>query len=145
MLRDDGADVTMDLSSNAKDTGKLSGYSPLDDKINQMFEIYSGSDNDEFMKEVIEDYGTQGKKTAGNPGGVVLTKFNGERATRRFVETALKLKGVQLNDWMKENFAAAWKKYDVNNEGLIQADMVSTYFRSLLGDFSAQFNLREED
>ena len=95
MLRDDDAgDVTMDLSSNNKDSGKLSGYSPDDSKINMLFDTYTGADNDEFMHDVLEDYATKDKATAANPSGVVLTKSNGERATRRFVQTAHKLEGT---------------------------------------------------
>ena len=75
----------MKYTSNAKDTGKISGYSTNDDKVNVIFDDYTGADNDEFMKQLIEDYGTQDKKTQANPGGIVLTKYHGERATRRFV------------------------------------------------------------
>ena len=37
-------------SSNYKDSGKLSGFSPGDEKITQIFDDYTGADNDEFMK-----------------------------------------------------------------------------------------------
>ena len=52
-LREDGLDVTMDCTSNNKDSGKLSGYSPDDSKITQIFDSYTGADNDEFMNDVI--------------------------------------------------------------------------------------------
>ena len=150
MLRDDEtgdviADVTMEGSSNNKDSGKLSGFSPEDAKINMMFDTYTGADNDEFMHEVLEDYATKDKPTSANPSGVVLTKFNGERATRRFVQTAHKIDGKNLDKFMEQEFPKAWDKYDVNKEGQIDSTLVPTYFRSLLGDFTAQFNLREED
>ena len=145
MLRDDSGDVTMEGSSNAKDSGKLSGFSPDDSKINMLFDTYTGADNDEFMHEVLEDYATKDKPTAANPSGVVLTKFNGERATRRFVQTAHKLDGARLDKFMEQEFPKAWDKYDVNKEGQIDSTLVPTYFRYLLGDFTAQFNLREED
>ena len=61
---------------------------------------YTGADNDTFMTEMIEDYGTKGLKTPANPDGVQLTKWNGERATRKFVETALKIDGAVLDGWM---------------------------------------------
>ena len=65
-----------------------------------MFEDYNGDDNDEFIKEMIEDFSTKEKPTLANPTGVVLTKFNAGRATRRFVESALKLSGKKLDKWM---------------------------------------------
>ena len=43
------------------------------------------------MKELVEDFATKDKATDANPTGLVLTKFNGERATRRFIQTALKV------------------------------------------------------
>ena len=79
-----------------------------------MFEDYNGDDNDEFIKEMIEDFATREKPTLANPTGVVLTKFNSERATRRFAQSALKLEGRKLDAWMKANYKAAWEKYDVN-------------------------------
>ena len=101
MIRDDETgDVTMEGSSNNKDSGKLSGFSPEDTKINMMFDTYTGADNDNFMNEVLEDYATKDKPTAANPSGVVLTKFNGERATRRFVQTAHKIDGASLDKFM---------------------------------------------
>ena len=108
-------------------------------------EQYTGADNDEFMHEIIEDYATTGNKTLANPTGVRLTKWNGERATRRFIETALKLNNEQVEQWMKTYFEVAWNRYDVNHAGYIQDSTLPTYFRSLLGDFKAQFNLRDED
>ena len=50
-----------------------------------MMDDYTGADNDDFMNEIVEDFATREKKTPGNPDGVVLTKWNGERATRQFV------------------------------------------------------------
>jgi hypothetical protein len=73
----------MDLSSNWNETGKLGGYSN-GNNINTIPEIYTAADNDEFMHEIIEDYSTFGDKTLANPSGIIFTKFNGERATRRF-------------------------------------------------------------
>ena len=144
-LADEDGDVTMEATSNHVDKGKLSGYSPSDDKIDQMFEEFNGGDNDEFVNEIIQDFCTKGKASDSNPDGVILTKSNGERATRKFIGTALKLNDAQADKWMSTYFDRAWKRYDVNNEGSIQDSMLPTYFRSLLGDFKAQFNLREED
>ena len=48
-------------TSNFRDSGKLSGYSQGDSQINQIFDDYTGADNDEFMKQLIEDYGTKDK------------------------------------------------------------------------------------
>ena len=75
----------MEGTSNSKDTGKLAGYSTNDEKINQMFDDYNGDDNDEFMTEIIEDFRTKAKCSVGNPSGFEITKWNGERATRKFV------------------------------------------------------------
>ena len=86
----DAHDETLKYTSNRNDSGKLAGYSTEDPKIATMMEDYTGADNDEFMHEILEDFGTKGPKTPSNPEGTQLTKWNGERATRKFVETALK-------------------------------------------------------
>ena len=114
-----------------------------------IFDNYTRYDGDEFMSELIQDFGTRGEKTGANPGGIELTKFNGERATRKFVATALKLKSdEQVESWMKENFESMWNKYDVNKEGKIQESLLPTYFRSCMADvggFQAQINLDSHD
>ena len=123
-------------SYNSKDDGKISGYSTNDEKINTIFDDYTGADNDDFMKSLVEDYGIKEKATLGNPSGIVLTKFHGERATRRFISVALKVPEKKIEAWMKKNFEEAWKKYDVLCTGKIDEKMIPTYFRSLLGDFT---------
>ena len=132
----------MKYTSNNVDTGKLSGFSTNDSKIKTLMDDYTGEDNDEFMHEIIEDFGTKEAKSPANQDGTVLTKWNGERATRKFVQVALKLNDAALDGWMNKYFEKAWNRYDVNKAGTIQADMVPTYLRSTLGDFKAQFNLR---
>ena len=53
------------------------------------------------MKELVQDFGTRGETSAANPSGVELTRFNAERATRKFVATALKLKtDEEVEKWM---------------------------------------------
>jgi hypothetical protein len=128
LLRDD-VDRTMDCTSNNKDDKGANWNAIMDE--------YTGSDNDDFMKRIIEDFGTKQDASLANPGGVVLTKFNGEPASRRFVEAALHIEGPKLDKFMANSFPEAWKKYDVNGEGYIQEAVVPTYLRSLLGDFTA--------
>ena len=45
---------------------------------------------------------------------------------------------------MAKYFEVAWNRYDVNKSGVIQESTLPIYFRSLLGDFKAQFNLRDD-
>ena len=47
-------------TSNAADSGKLSGFSKDDPKIETIMESYTGEDNDEFMHEIAEDFATPG-------------------------------------------------------------------------------------
>ena len=56
-IKDDGE---MDGTSNANDSGKLSGYSKDDSKIETIMESYTGEDNDDFMHELAEDFMTPG-------------------------------------------------------------------------------------
>jgi hypothetical protein len=83
MIRDD-VDRTMDCTSNNKDNGSA---------FKTMMDEYTGADNDDFMKKIVEDFSTKQEATDANPGGVVLTKFNGEPASRRFVEASLHIDG----------------------------------------------------
>ena len=103
--------------------------------MDKLMSQYTGADNDEFIKEIIEDFETNGAKTAANPDGKELTKFNGKRATRKFVGAALHLSEEQQDAWMDKYFEKAWDRYDVNKEDSIQEAMLPTYFKSLLGSF----------
>lgn len=49
----EGHDETMKYTSNHADTGKLSGFSTNDPKINTLMDDYTGEDNDEFMHEIV--------------------------------------------------------------------------------------------
>ena len=87
----DDVDHTMDCTSNNKDSGMA---------FNSMMDEYTGADNDDFMKRIIEDFGTKQDATLANPGGTVLTKWNGEPASRRFFEAALHIDGPKLDKFM---------------------------------------------
>jgi hypothetical protein len=60
----------------------------------------------------------------------VLTKWNGKRATGRFIQTALKVPEDKVGSWMEKNFKDAWAKYDVLCQDKIDENMIATYFRS---------------
>jgi len=140
----------MRFSSNAVDPivgflGRRSDRARCEEKAGKYQDQYTGADNDEFMKELVEDYGTKDEQTLGNPTGTVLTKFNGERATRKFIHVALKVPEGGVDSWIDGNFCQAWSKYDVNDSGKIDEAMAPTYFRSLLGDFTTQFGLSDEE
>jgi len=133
-------------SSNSKDSGKLAGYSKDDKKIKVIPETYTAADADEYIKEIIDDYGTKEDKSAGNPDGVVLTKWNGERATRRFIKSAMQLEDEdKVDSWMSKNFNKAWARYDVNKEGKISQGLLPIFFKTLGGDITATISLNDDD
>ena len=64
-----------------------------------------------------------------NPSGLVLTKFNAERAARKFAESALKVKEEKMDRWISNVFTQSWNKYDVNGEGIIQERLAPLFFK----------------
>ena len=62
-----------------------------------------------------------------------------------FIMSAHSFSEKQADEWINCHFKNVWAKYDVNKKDEIDEGMVPTYLRSLLGDFSAQFNLRDQD
>mmetsp|Transcript_14455 Transcript_14455/g.24679 ORF Transcript_14455/g.24679 Transcript_14455/m.24679 type:complete len:117 (-) Transcript_14455:127-477(-) len=105
-----------------------------DDDLGKIIDNYNGGDNDEFIKQMIEDYGSKGPKTLSNPSGIILTKFNSGSAVRHFAQSALGLSGENLEKFMQEEYNEAWSKYDVNKEGQIPETMLPLFFKSLVGD-----------
>ena len=104
--------------NNMQDSGKVVG-SANDDDTDQIMENYTGADNDDFMQEMIDSFCTKEEATSANPTGIRLTKFNAPNATRRFIQTALKLNPEQQDAWMSKYFEKAWHRYDVGNQGYI--------------------------
>ena len=84
---------------------------------------------------MIKNYSKEGKNPDGAPNGkFYLDREAGRRAAEEVIQTHLHLKGDDLKNYMLQNFDETWNYYDVNHEDLIEADRMSTFFRTLCKD-----------
>ena len=91
--------------------------------------------DDMFMNSMISSYAKEGRDKNGQKNGkFYLDHDSGEEAAKEILHTHLGLSGKALDNYMMENYDIAWKYYDVNDENLIEADRMTTFFRYLCKD-----------
>ena len=60
-----------------------------------------------------------------------------KKAAAEIVGTHLHLLGKDQETFVNENFPAAWKRYDVNEEGKIELDRMPIFLRHICGNTEA--------
>ena len=97
--------------------------------------------DDMFMNSMIKNYSKEGKNPDGSPNGrFYVDKDNGYLASQEVVHTHLGLSGEKLKNYLDYHFEEKWNYWDVNGEGIIEADRMSTFFRDLCKD--ARLNIQ---
>ena len=60
-----------------------------------------------------------------------LSKAQAKAASLEILNTHFSLKGSEAQDFLKSKFDSAWKYYDVNSEGSINAERINSFYRYL--------------
>ena len=89
--------------------------------------------DDMFMNSMISKYAHEGrdKKTGEKNGKFYLDHDAGYQAAEEIVHTHLGLSGESLKNYLTAYYDEAWEYYDVNRENKIEADRMTTLYRSL--------------
>ena len=91
-----------------------------------------GAPVDKFTANVISNYATEGVTKEGMPSGqFFITRQQTMALAREVVTTHLAKKGKELDEYLKGKFATTWDHYDVNNEGILEANWASPFMRTL--------------
>ena len=61
-----------------------------------------------------------------------------ERAGRSIVSRMMKLNGKALDDYMHANFKAIWNDYDVLKTDMVEVEQMSSFYKKLIKDQTAQ-------
>lgn len=94
--------------------------------------------DDTLMRSMYDTYGTEGMDKAGLPDGRFwVTEANAKKAAAEIVGTHLHLLGKDQETFVNENYPAAWKRYDVNEEGKIELDRMPIFLRHICGNTEA--------
>ena len=94
--------------------------------------------DDTLMRSMYDTYATEGMDKAGLPDGRFwVTEANAKKAAAEIVGTHLHLLGKDQETYVNEVFPAAWKRYDVNEEGKIELDRMPIFLRHICGNTEA--------
>ena len=50
----------------------------------------------------------------------------------------MKLSGKEMDDYMNYNFDELWDHFDVNNQGLVEIERMSQFYKMLLKDMTVE-------
>lgn len=94
--------------------------------------------DDTLMRSMYDTYANEGMDKDGQPDGRFwVTEANAKKAAAEIVGTHLHLLGKEQATFVDSNFPAAWKRYDVNEEGKIELDRMPIFLRHICGNTEA--------
>ena len=67
-----------------------------------------------------------------------IDRKGAEQEGKELVKKNLKLEGEALDDYMNRNFGEIWDHYDVLNQGQVEIEQMSSFYKKLLKDFTIQ-------
>merc|ERR1712032_353587 len=67
-----------------------------------------------------------------------INKEGAEKAGRYIVGKNKGLAGEALDEYMNMNFGTIWDEYDVLKKDMVEVEQMSSFFKKLLKDFTAQ-------
>ena len=86
---------------------------------------------DQFTKNVMKNYATEGVSKDGKPNGhFFITMAQAKKLGEEVVEEHL-FKGPKKDDYMKTNFAETWDYFDTTNSGVLDALEANSFMRQL--------------
>ena len=65
-----------------------------------------------------------------------VNKDGALKAARELVQRNLKLQGQALEEYLNRNFGETWEHFDVLNKGIIEVEQMSSFYKTLLKDFT---------
>ena len=99
-----------------------------------------GSGDDQFMNSMINNYAVEESKPDGTPTGkFVLKKNDAYQAAIEVTRTHMGLNGEAQKKYLDENFDKTWTHFNTADDGKIEAERMSGFFRFLCGNM--QINL----
>ena len=116
----------------------MSGFGGYHTYIRDTPDRFESEADDTLMRSMYDTYATEGMNADGTPNGQFwVTKENAKKAAGEIVGTHLLLLGDAQKKFVDEVFPAAWARYDVNEEGKIEADRMPIFLRHICGNTEA--------
>jgi len=143
---DDEADVQLGATATYEPTYEkpkdfpayMNGFGGYKTYIRDTPDRFESEADDTLMRSMYDTYATEGMNADGTPNGQFwVTKENAKKAAGEIVGTHLLLLGDAQKKFVDEVFPAAWARYDVNEEGKIEADRMPIFLRHICGNTEA--------
>ena len=97
---------------------------------------------DTLMRSMYQNYATEGS-TAGQPNGHFwVEESDAMKAATEVVATHLNMSEKDAASYVKSSFPTTFAKYDVNEEGKLDIDMMPGFLRSICGTNEACIGLQ---
>ena len=100
--------------------------------------MHSSAEDEDYMKQVFDQYKIPGKDKHGNPSEVdILTKDKAYQASMDIIMKWNDLPEQNASKYLQDKFDKSWKKFDVNQQGFIDTTEAFQFERQLMGTFSS--------
>ena len=103
---------------------------------------FEGAGDDTLMRSMYQNYATEGS-TGGQPNGHFwVEEADAKKAAIEVVGTHLKMDPKAAESYVKAEWPEHWAKYDVNEAGHLDIDMMPAFLRSICGTNEACIGLQ---
>ena len=104
--------------------------------IPKQFDV-EGAGGDQFMWSMYQNYALEKTTADGKPTGrFVLTPMEAKMAAYEILSTHMGLKGKAAEDYLAQNFQAAFDHFDTAATGEIEVERAASFFRYLTGNMA---------
>ena len=107
-------------------------------------ERFSGDSDDQLMKSILTKYAVEMRdpKTGEANGQFFVDESGAFAIAREVIATHMGMKGAELEKYFSETVPKAWARFDVNNDGIIEATRVPQFLRLIVGNVEQAFGLQ---
>ena len=87
------------------------------------------------MHKVIDEYALEGKKKNGDPSQVFkMDKAGSMRLGKEVIKRSKQLDDKKADEFMKQYFSRTFEHFDVNKEGMLDANDMTAFCKYLASD-----------
>ena len=106
--------------------------------IGQVSRQHSNAEDEDFMKQVFDQYSTEGKDKRGNATGFdIIQKDKAFEAAQEVIMKWNDLPQPNAKSYLDDKFDKNWEKFDVNKQGFIDVTEAFQFTRQLMGTFTS--------
>ena len=106
-------------------------------------ERFSAYGDDSLMRHILLRYALEKADMNGKPSGRFYVDRQGAyELAMEVILTQLGFSGQKAIDYFRSKVPAAWQRWDVNNEGVLEAERGPTFLRFSIGNPELALNLQ---